>query len=43
MNTFRSIRIYYSGNFIEPGFYDVIGYFGPEISPTSGYYIIDIN
>ena len=44
MSTFNSIRIYIpQGNIIESGFYDVIGYFGPNITINAGYYTIDIS
>ena len=45
MSTIKnSIRIYIpQGNGIEAGFYDVIGYYGPDIQIQSDYYIIDVN
>ena len=42
MSKFTSIRIYVPNGAITGGFYDVIGYYGPEIYPENGYYKINI-
>lgn len=43
MSTYSSIRIYISSNasILPKGFYDIIGYVGEEIIPSSGFYNID--
>jgi hypothetical protein len=41
MSKFTSIRIYVTGGLIQGGFYDVIGYHGPALEPSSGWYNID--
>lgn len=43
MSTYSSIRIYISSNasILPKGFYDIIGYVGNEITPSSGVYSID--
>lgn len=43
MSTYSSIRIYISSNasILPKGFYDIIGYVGEEITPSSGFYNID--